>query len=93
MSAANVVRAVPVLPVVISAVAVPVPQAVRVALAPQVAVRAVPAPPVATVALAPQVAVVTSVLQTQARAAPVPQVTTHLVLQMQGAAETVLHLT
>lgn len=93
MSAANAVRAVPVLPVVISAVAVPVPQAVRVALVPQVAVRAVLDPPVATVALVPQVAVVTSVLLTQVRADPVPQVTTHLVLQMQGAAETVLHLT
>ena len=84
MSAANEVRADPVLPVVISAVA---------ALVPQVAVRAVLVPQVATVALVPQVAVVTSVLLTQVRADPVPQVTTHLVLQMQGAAETVLHLT
>ena len=92
MSAANAVRAVPVLPVVISAVAVPVPQAVRVALVPQ-AVRVALVPQVATVALVPQVAVVTSVLQTQVRAGPVPQVTTHLVLQMQGAAEIVLHLT
>ncbi|SIL15205.1 Uncharacterised protein [Mycobacteroides abscessus subsp. abscessus] len=93
MSAANEVRADPVLPVVISAVAALVPQAVRVALVPQVAVRAVLVPQVATVALVPQVAVVTSVLLTQVRADPVPQVTTHLVLQMQGAAETVLHLT
>lgn len=83
MSAANEVRVDPVLPVVISAVAALVPQAVRVVLVPQVA----------TVALVPQVAVVTSVLLTQVRADPVPQVTTHLVLQMQGAAETVLHLT